>query len=730
MFTRGGSRQIAVFCEQSDMTSVIIVDDQATNRLLLSRLASSIERDVQVAVFDDPIGALTECGQRAPDLIISDYKLGPMSGAEFIQRLRAISECHDIPVMVLTAYDERTFRMAALEAGATDFLLSPVDHTEFLSRARNLLRLRKQQKLLEGRATVLADELLESERAREEIARNDREVLKQVIDTVPAFIMAADQSGRCIFVNASQARYAGGAPTDYVGQPIGQLLGDRAALAFEQDRQIFLNGQPMPSVEEEIIGRDSTRRIFDTIKTPLRDARQNIVGVVTISTDITARKAAEEQMTYMAHHDVLTGLPNRSLLLDRMQIEINAAQQSGDRFALLFLDLDRFKAVNDGFGHPVGDWLLQEIAARLTENCCAGDMVARLGGDEFAILHAGLGPSGDPAVLADRVVRSVTAPITHKGYPLYTSVSVGVTVFPIDGQDADTLQRNADLAMYQAKADGKNTYRFFHPALTDKMDKLLKLEAEIREALRLEQFTLRYQPQIDLRKGTICGFEALLRWERPGDGLLLPARFLPVAEESGLIADIGAWVIKTAATDAAGWLRDSGRGLRVAVNVSPSQFLRQDVFALVSEILDTTGLPTELLDLELTESTLLDDRPRTSEMLSALADRGIQFSIDDFGMGYASLRYFKRISIARIKIDQSYIRNFPASPEDRAIVESAIALGRTLGIPVLAEGVETAQELSAVRDVGCDQAQGFYFGKLLTHEQVLPLVRQKLDWRT
>ena len=277
------------------MTSVFIVDDQATNRLLLSRLASSIESDIQVAAFDDPIGALTECGQRTPDLVISDYKLGQMSGAEFIQRLRSINQCHDVPIMVLTAYDERTFRMAALEAGATDFLLSPVDHTEFLSRARNLLQLRKQQKRLEGRATVLADELLQSERAREEIARNDREVLGQVIDTVPAFIMAADQSGRCIFVNASQARYAGGSPSDYVGQPITLLLGDRSTLALAQDREIFLTGQPMSGLEEEITGRDGARRLFDTIKTPLRDARHNIVGVVTISTDITGQGLAHVQ---------------------------------------------------------------------------------------------------------------------------------------------------------------------------------------------------------------------------------------------------------------------------------------------------------------------------------------------------------------------------------------------------------------------------------------------------
>ena len=219
------------------MTSVFIVDDQATNRLLLSKLASSIEADVEVAAFGDPVRALAECGHRAPDLIISDYKMGPMSGAEFICRLRAMGECHDIPIMVLTAYDERTFRMAALEAGATDFLLSPIDHGEFLRRARNLLQLRKQQKVLESRATVLADELLQSERAREEIVRNDREVLAQVIDTVPAFIMAADPLGRCIFVNASQARHAGGPPAEYVGQPVARLLGNRAELALEQDRE-------------------------------------------------------------------------------------------------------------------------------------------------------------------------------------------------------------------------------------------------------------------------------------------------------------------------------------------------------------------------------------------------------------------------------------------------------------------------------------------------------------
>jgi diguanylate cyclase (GGDEF)-like protein/PAS domain S-box-containing protein len=707
------------------MTCVFIVDDQATNRLLLSKLASLIENEIEVLSFEDPVGALKECDRHIPDLIVTDYNMATMNGAEFISRLRALDQCHDIPIMVLTAYSDRPFRMAALQAGATDFLLAPVDQGEFVSRARNLLQLRKQQKFLESRATVLADELLESERAREEIARNERETLSQVINTVPSFIMAADQSGRCIFVNASQARYAGGVPSEFVGRPVAILLGDRAERCVEQDRGIFRTGQPLGGLEEEITANDGTRRTFATIKTPLRDAKQNIVAVVTISTDITSRKAAEARMTFMAHHDALTGLPNRLRLLDRMQIEMQAAQANGWKLALFFIDIDRFKAVNDGFGHTVGDWLLQEVASRLTDHCSAQDVVARLGGDEFAILQVGIEKTADAARLADTIMRAVAAPVFHKGHPLYITVSIGITIFPTDGRDADTLQRNADLAMYAAKDDGKNKHRFFQQSLKDKMDSMLRLEVEMRQALKLNQFVLHYQPQIDLRTGRVSGVEALLRWKRPGQGLLLPGYFLPAAEETGLITEIGSWTVRTAAQHASDWMRENQKGLRVAVNISPSQFLQQDVLEMVKQALDQTGLPPALLDLELTEGTLLDDRPRTADMLRALSARGVQFSIDDFGTGYASLGYFKRVSISRIKIDRSCIRAFPASREDGAIVGSAVALGGALGIPVLAEGVETKEELLAVKKAGCSEAQGFYFGEPVIQDQVLPLLQQQ-----
>ena len=707
------------------MACVVIVDDQATNRLLLSKLASLIENEIKVLSFEDPICALRECDHHDPDLIITDYNMVTMNGAEFIGHLRASARCHDVPIMVLTAYNDRPFRMAALQAGATDFLLTPVDQGEFISRARNLLQLRKQQKILESRATILADELLESERAREEIARNERETLSQVINTVPSFIMAADRSGKCIFVNASQARYAGGLPSDYVGRPVATLLGDRTERCVEQDQEIFRTGQPMAGLEEEIIASDGMRRTFATIKTPLRAAKQDIIAVVTTSTDITSHKEAEARMTFMAHHDGLTGLPNRLRLVDRMQIEMRAAKTCGRKLALFFIDIDRFKAINDGFGHSVGDWLLQEVASRLTDHCSAEDTVARLGGDEFAILHVGINGPADAARLADAVIRAVAAPILHKGHPLYITVSIGITIFPTDGLDADMLQRNADLAMYAAKDDGKNRCRFFQRSLKEKMDLTLRLEVEMRQALQLNQFVLHYQPQIDLQTGQICGFEALLRWKRPGQGLLLPSYFLPAAEETGLIAEIGSWTVRTAAQHASDWMRKNQKGLRVAVNISPSQFLQQDVLEMVKQALNQTGLPPALLDLELTEGTLLDDRPRTADMLRALSDRGVQFSIDDFGTGYASLGYFKRVSISRIKIDQSYVRKFPASREDGAIVGSAVAIGSALGIPVLAEGVETKEELLAIERAGCNEAQGFYFGKPVMQDQVLPLVQQQ-----
>src|ERR1700692_1898774 len=323
--------------------------------------------------------------------------------------------------------------------------------------------------------------------------------------------------------------------------------------------------------------------------------------------------------------------------------------QDNAHFSLLFLDLDRFKNVNDSFGHHSGDDLLQQIAKRLLKACRAGDTVARLGGDEFAILQTVMSNEKDTSALAQRVIEGISQPLMHAGVSLRVTGSIGITMFPMDGTEAETLQRNADLAMYQAKAEGKNTFRFFQPAMNERVTTAIRMEADLRRALETDQFRLHYQPLLDLHASRVIGFEALIRWDRPGHGLVMPNSFLSVAEETGLVAEIGAWVLRTAVREAATWQGLDGRPIRIAVNVSPVQFLRQDVMQVVKEAVLENRLEPSLLDLELTEGTLLDHTPGTVEALRALSAFGMKFTIDDFGTGYASMNYIKRVPLGRLR---------------------------------------------------------------------------------
>jgi len=370
------------------MPLVVILDDRVTNRNIFARLAASIEEGVEVETYGDPVEALEALARRTPDLVITDFKMPHMDGAEFIRRFRMRPECADVPVVVLTVYEERSFRLSALEAGATDFLLSPVDHHEFLTRARNLLRLRRQQEIIKSRAFLLERELQESEQTREEVLRDSRERLAQVIDTMPAMISAADREGRCVFVNAYQASIYGLDPHAAMGQDLATLLHDeRSRRSRMLDELVFRSGKALPSFEEEVVDRAGAKRTFLTTKSPLRDSSGQIVHVLTTALDITERKAAERHLVHIAHHDGLTGLPNRTLLQDRLRREIARARR-GDRFlALHLIDLDRFKAINDALGHHAGDELLNAIAGRLKATVREVDTVARLGGDEFAILQ-------------------------------------------------------------------------------------------------------------------------------------------------------------------------------------------------------------------------------------------------------------------------------------------------------------------------------------------------------
>jgi diguanylate cyclase (GGDEF)-like protein/PAS domain S-box-containing protein len=701
------------------MAHVVILDDRETNRKIFSKLAASIEPGVTVDSFGNPADLLAWLEHNTPDLIVTDFKMPTMDGAEFISRLRAQSNGSEIPVIVITVYEEREFRLRALEAGATDFLNSPVDHQEFLTRARNLLKLRKQQIQLAARANDLAKELKDSERSREEALRDSSERLAQVIDTVPAMISATDRNGHILFINAYHAALSGVSPTEAIGCDMKPVFGeDHVARNKTLDRKVISTQAALPSFEEEIVDSGGTKRVFLTTKTPLRDCSNSVVGVLTSSLDITDRKRAENHLFYMAHHDILTNLANRVLLSDRLRREIARARRGDRPFALHLIDLDGFKDINDGLGHQVGDQFLVEVADRLRALTRDTDTVARLGGDEFAILQTRVTRNEDAADMATRIIEAISKPWSHAGERVTLSASIGIAIHPTDGTDAQELLRNSDLAMYRAKRDGGKVFRFYASDMDRRARASLVLDTELREAIAKNQFVLHYQPQIALRTGRVTGAEALLRWQRPGRGLVGPSEFLARAEENGLIIPINEWALREACRQAKTWHHREHPPIRVCVNLSSIQFFKQNVPLLVAKVLAETGLDPWLLDLELTESIVMHNAEAVSKDLNQLRELGVSISIDDFGTRYSTLAYVKHFPVNRLKIDQCFVRDLTTNPSDAAIVRAIVSLGHSLDFEIVAEGVETAQQAKLLRGEGCDEVQGFYFAGPMEAEQL------------
>ncbi len=697
------------------MPLIVILDDQVTNRRIFEKLAASIEDGVTVRSFAGPREAFDWLqGGAVPDLIVTDYKMPHMNGAEFIRAFREKAQFVEIPIIVITVYEERDFRMRALEAGATDFLQSPVDYQEFVTRARNLLKLRKQQLLLEYRAETLAKELATSEHSREEVLRDSTERLAQVIDTVPAMVSASDRDGRILFANAFLGRFVGKDPTAVVGQPLDFLYPrDSAARNRGLDHKIFETGQSLPSFEEELVSVSGKRHVFLITKSPLRDGHDVVVGVLTSALDITDRKQAEAHLIHLAHHDALTNLPNRVLLSDRLRREVARARRGDRPFALHLIDLDEFKSVNDLLGHSAGDRFLIEVAKRLLAVAGPNDTVARVGGDEFAVLQSGVTQEADATDLANRIVEAIGEPFVDGERHLASGASVGITFHPADGEDVNELLKNADLAMYRAKSEGGNQFCLYVSDMAKRNRHSLLLDGELRDAIAKKQFVLYYQPQIDLESGRVVGAEALLRWNHPEHGILAPGEFLSRAEKNGLIVPINEWVLYEACREAKSWHRRGLEGMRIAVNLSPVQFRRLNVPLLVVKVLADTGLDPRYLDLEITENIVMDDTETVIDHLKQIHALGVSISIDDFGTGYSALNYVKRFPIDRLKIDQCFVRNLSDDPSDMAIVRAIVNLGHSLELTVTAEGVETEQQAALLQTIGCDEVQGHLYGRAM-----------------
>ena len=504
------------------------------------------------------------------------------------------------------------------------------------------------------------------------------------------------------------------------------LLHPEDSISAREDA-VRLREQDVNLLEQEIITAETTQKTSDPHLKVLQQANANLV-IATIE----AHKLAEQiqmsktHLDHLAHHDGLTDLPNRMLLHDRLGQAIESARRRGRKLALLFMDVDRFKNINDSLGHVIGDQLLQSVAKRLIECVRHSDSVCRQGGDEFIILLAEIEHAEDAALSAQKVLTALAIPHRIDQHDLYISVSIGICIYPDDGSDATSLIKGADMAMYRTKENGGNDYTFFEQNMNTQAVKKLSTETDLQLALQRQEFVLYYQPKINLQSGEIVGVEALIRWRHPQHGLILPGQFIQIAEDCGLIVPIGAWVLREACKQAKAW-QDSGfPPLPVAVNISAAQFRRKDFLESLAGILKDTGLAARYLELELTESVLMQDANVTVSMLEALKAMGAQLAIDDFGTGFSSLSYLKRFPIDTLKIDQSFMHDITKAMDnldDAALVTAVIGLGKSLNLCVIAEGVETHEQLVFLQNQGCSEGQGFYFSQPVSEKKMTTLLR-------
>jgi diguanylate cyclase (GGDEF)-like protein len=468
----------------------------------------------------------------------------------------------------------------------------------------------------------------------------------------------------------------------------------------------------------------------DTNKIPLHDSQGNVVGILGTYEDITERQIAQEKIRYQALHDLLTGLPNRTQFNEQLSLSLNKARNHQSQLAVMFLDLDRFKTINDTLGHAFGDRLLQDVAQRLSS--CLGEdyTVSRWGGDEFTLLLSQTSGTAEVAQIAQRILDTLKPAFNleestqpYRSTSLHISTSIGIALYPQHGEDAETLLRNADAALYSAKQQGRNNYQFYTAAMNSQASELLNLENQLHQALKQKEFLVYYQPQVNTITGEITGMEALVRWQHPKLGLVSPAKFIPLAEETGLIVSIGEWVLQTACAQNKAWQEAGFPPLRVAVNLSARQFQQPSLLETVAQTLQQTGLSPEFLELEITESIAMQNVELTRSMLRKLHKMGVHLSIDDFGTGYSSLGYLKQFPLDTLKIDKSFVRDLASDPQNAGIINAIMTLGRGFNLRVIAEGVETEAEKNCLLSLQCKEMQGYLSSPPLPAEEATQLLR-------
>ncbi|MEW5727777.1 MAG: EAL domain-containing protein [Pseudomonadota bacterium] len=576
---------------------------------------------------------------------------------------------------------------------------------------------------------AIAHDITERKAAEAEL-RTQKEWLATLINAMPDMVCFKDGKGRWLVANQLLLDLAGLEGVDYQGRTGFELArlarGAVEVLSSTADAEERAWRENRAITTETQFATQGGAKVFDLSQIPLFNDDGSRRGLVVVGRDITERKLAAQRIHHLAHHDSLTGLPNRILFQERLRGALAQAKRAGHKVALMFLDLDKFKDINDTLGHHVGDLLLKAVAKRLQRCVRETDTVARLGGDEFAVVLTNLADPDGASNVAETIIASIADPFGLDEHEVSTSTSIGITVYPDDADDADALLKNADLAMFRSKAEGRNTYHFYVAEMDAEMQARKVIERDLRLALGTDQLELHYQPLVDMSSGAITGCEALLRWKHPTRGWISPAEFIPVAERTDLIGPLGRWIMHQACVQGRDWARQGLPPLKIAVNLSPAQFKNhQALIAMVSDILDQTGFDPALLQLEITEGIAMQNIETTIEVLRTLRSMGALISIDDFGTGYSSLNYLKRFPVDKLKIDRSFVVDIGLHPDNAAVVKAIVNLGHSLGTRINVEGVETREQLDFLLGHGVDEAQGFYFSRAVPAADFARLVREK-----
>ncbi len=745
--------------QQNEPSSKILIidDDPAICGVIADYLSN---KGFVVFKAEDGTVGLNLFARENPDLVLLDLRLPGMDGLEILSCINKDSP--DTPVIIVSGQGTIKDAIAALKTGAWDYITKPIFDMNILNvtvnhvleRAKLIHEKNKYHKNLEEELRQGTSDLeqrslelekayrnlnreIEERRRAEKVIQQERTFIQTIIEGVrdPARIVSLDFEVQ--MMNQAALAILPSRQANQEHLTCYQAYRQIDTPCTGQDhrcvlKEVIKTGKTVAIHHKEILGEDK-ERVFEIEASPLWNADGTLHGILEVIRNITEDLSAEtqlrehrERLHHLVYHDTLTNLPNRVLLQDRLSRMMIKAKRNNTFVAILFLDLDRFKKINETLGHDIGDKLLLEVAGRL-ENCVRkSDTVARLGGDEFAVLLDDLRDIKFVAVIARKILHALSKPILIQKYELYATSSIGISLYPNDSEDEDVLLSSADTALYRAKDAGKNNYQFYTADMNTRAFEFLLLESGLRKALDNDELVVYYQPVINLEDKKLIGMEALLRWKHPEKGMVSPADFIPLAEETGLIESIGEWVLRAACAQNKKWQDAGYPPVTMSVNMSARQFNKKNVVEIIGEILEETGLKPEHFCIEITESIIMKDAESTITKLNQLHKMGISLSIDDFGTGYSSLNYLKLFPIDNLKIDRSFVFNITSDSTDAAIAASVILLAHSMNLKVTAEGVETNEQLEVLRRQGCDHVQGFLFSRPIAAEKFTPFFASRL----